>query len=196
MITMTASMRLLASGSLATTLGLVVACATSSPAAAPGAHVTSAPAPSTASSGSAVSAGAGGADQPGVDPASRVESGQRLVVSIGGEDIGIKNGATIRLGEGVTADLYMDPFPPATLSAVLDVYLQQNGRPVEDGFVSVAYDMLAMDHGPFGATAKGIGGGHFLVPLNYLMFGSWDQTLTVRAGTMRTELRIVVIARP
>ena len=193
---MTASLRLLASGSLAATLGMLVSCSGTSTTAASHARAMDMPASSPSSSGPIPAAAAGSADRPGVDAASRVESGQRLVVTVGGEDIGIKNGATVRLGEGVTAELFMDPFPPRTLSAVLDVYLKRNDCPVEDGFVSVAYDMLAMDHGPFGATAKGIGGGHFLVPLDYIMFGTWDQTLTIRAGTVRTELRIVVIARP
>lgn len=136
------------------------------------------------------------ATKPGVDPASTVETGQRLVVTIADEQYGLKNGGTVRLGMGVTAALYLDPYPPATLSSTLDVYLEEDGRAVDDGFVSVAYDMLAMAHGPFNATAKGIGGGHFLVPLNYTMFGSWEQTLTIRAGARRVELPLVVIAHP
>ena len=135
-------------------------------------------------------------DQPGVDATSRVDSGARLIVTVGEEDIGLKNGGTVRLGHGVTAELFLDPFPPTTLSATLDVYLERDDVAVEDGFVSVAYDMMAMEHGPFGSSAKGIGGGHFLVPLDYIMFGTWDQTLTLRAGDVRSDLRIVVIARP
>jgi len=149
-----------------------------------------------AATASASSASSEGGDGPGVDAASRVDSGQRIVVTVAGEDYGLKNGGTVRLGRGITVDLFLDPFPPTTLSSTLDVYLQRDGRAVEDGFVSVAYDMLAMDHGPFGASAQAIGGGHFLVPLDYIMFGAWDQTLTIRADDLRTELRVVVIARP
>ena len=150
----------------------------------------------TATASAVASLATQGGDGPGVDAASRVDSGQRIVVTVAGEEYGLKNGGTVRLGRGITVDLFLDPFPPTTLSSTLDVYLQRDGRAVEDGFVSVAYDMLAMDHGPFGASAQAIGGGHFLVPLDYIMFGAWDQTLTIRADDLRTELRVVVIARP
>ncbi len=134
--------------------------------------------------------------EPGVDASSVVEAGQRLVVTVGDAQVGLKNGGIVRLGNGLTVALYLDPYPPTTLSSTLDVYLEQDGRPVDDGFVSVAYDMLAMEHGPFGANGKKIGGGHFLVALNYFMFGAWDQTLTLRAGTERVELPLIVIAHP
>lgn len=161
------------------------------------ASTTGAPGPASGGgAGLAPGGPAGGVGQRGVDPASVLDSGQRLVVTVDDVQYGLKNGGTVRLGHGLTADLYLDPYPPTTLSSTLDVLLRQDGRSVEDGSVSVAYDMLAMDHGPFNATAKGIGGGHFVIALRYFMFGSWEQTLAIRAGAERLELPLVVIAHP
>lgn len=120
----------------------------------------------------------------------------RIIVTLDGEDYPIDNGGRIDLGSGLAVELYLDPFPPATLSMLMDVYLEADGQPVEDGFVGIRYDMLAMEHGPFTGSGKAIGGGHFIVPLEYIMFGAWDQELTIRAGEQRTYLPVVVVAKP
>ena len=127
----------------------------------------------------------------------QLPSGQgRIIVTMDDDDVPVDNGARLQLGSGVVAELCLDPFPPATLSMLLDVYLEIDGQPVEDGSVAIEYDMLAMVHGPFTGTAQSIGGGHFIVPLDYIMFGAWDQALTIRAEDRRLRLPVVIVARP
>jgi hypothetical protein len=132
----------------------------------------------------------------GVEEASRVEDGARLILTVDGADEGIDNGGRAVIAPSLAIELFLDPFPPNTLSSVLDVYVEQDGKPAEDGAVFVQYDMLAMAHGPFDGTGTSIGGGHYLLPLEYIMFGPWDQILTIRAGDQRVRLPLVIIARP
>lgn len=162
------------------------------PAAEPATEAAAAPAALTTAGGEAA---ADGGDS-GVERDSREPGEARLIVTLEGEDTAIVNGGRIALGDGVAAELFMDPFPPDRLRGVLDVYLEQDAQPVSDGSVYVQYDMLAMVHGPFEGSAEPIGGGHFLVRLDYIMFGAWDQLLTIRAGEQRISLPLIVIAKP
>ncbi len=121
---------------------------------------------------------------------------KRLAVVLDGRTIYIKNGGRVELGDGLAVEIYLDPYPPSTLSSTMDVYLTRDGRGVADGGVEMAFDMLAMAHGPFSAEAKKIGGGHYLISLEYIMFGPWDQEVTVRLGLRRIHLPILVVAYP
>ena len=88
------------------------------------------------------------------------------------------------------------PIPPTTLHSVLDVYVTQDGEPLSDISVDVEFDMLSMLHGPFSATARDIGGGHHLATLDYIMFGAWDQFVTIRIGLERIRFPVVIVAYP
>lgn len=168
------------------------------------------PAASQASQGQAARESAVSA-QPSVEPSARaIQSGatpwvpqeardatdKRLAVVLDGETIYIRNGGQIILDDDLIAEIYLDPYPPSTLSSIMDVYLTRDGSPLADGGVEIAYEMLAMAHGPFSAEAKKIGGGHYLVPLDYIMFGPWEQVVTIRIGLQRIHLPILVVAYP
>ena len=88
------------------------------------------------------------------------------------------------------------PVPPATLRTWMDFYLTQNGEAITDASMGIEYDMLAMVHGPFWGEAENIGGGHYLFTLDYIMFGPWDQTVTIRIGQQRIRLPVVLVAYP
>jgi len=121
---------------------------------------------------------------------------KRLNVTVGGETTYIRNGGRIEMGDGIAVEIYIDPYPPTTLHSILDVYVTQDGEPVPDINVDVEFDMLSMLHGPFSATARDIGGGHHLATLDYIMFGAWDQFVTVRLGLERIRFPVVIVAYP
>ena len=121
---------------------------------------------------------------------------KRLGVTIDGQTTYLKNGGQVVLGGGLAVELYLDPYPPAVLRSTMDVYVTRDGDPLTDGGVEIEYDMLAMAHGPFSAEAKKIGAGHYLVPLDYIMFGPWEQIVTLRIGLQRIRLPVVVVAYP
>ena len=130
-------------------------------------------------------------------PADSVDSvDKRLGVTIDGKTTYLKNGGQVDLADGLAVELYLDPYPPAVLRSTMDVYVTRDGDPLTDSGVEIEYDMLAMAHGPFSAEAKKIGGGHYLVALDYYMFGPWEQIVTLRIGLQRIRLPVVVVAYP
>jgi len=121
---------------------------------------------------------------------------KRLNVTLGGETTYIRNGGRVELGDDLAVEIYLDPYPPTSLHSVVDLYLTQAGEPVTDASIDVEFDMLSMAHGPFMATAKQIGGGHHLATLDYIMFGAWDQFVTIRQGLERFRFPVVIVAYP
>ena len=121
---------------------------------------------------------------------------KRLNVTVGDKIVYIRNGGTVMLGDGLAAEIFVDPYPPSTLRTWVDFYLTQDGEPVEDASIGVDYDMLSMVHGPFSGPAEKLGGGHYLSQLNYIMFGAWDQTITIRIGLDRIKIPLVLVAYP
>jgi hypothetical protein len=121
---------------------------------------------------------------------------KRLNVTLGGETTYIRNGGRLELGGDLAVEIYLDPYPPTALHSVVDLYLTREGEPVTDASIDVEFDMLSMAHGPFVATAKQIGGGHHLATLNYIMFGAWDQFVTIRNGLERIRFPVVIVAYP
>lgn len=131
-------------------------------------------------------------------PAESVDSEvRRLAVAFDNRRVNIKNGGTVNLGDGLAIEIFADPYPPATLTVWLDLLLTQAGRPVPDASMGIAFDMLAMVHGPFWGEAENIGGGHYLFKLNYLMFGPWEQVITIRMGGLEViDVPVVLSAHP
>jgi hypothetical protein len=121
---------------------------------------------------------------------------RRLNVTVGGQTVYIRNGGRVEFGDGLAVEVYIDPYPPTTLRSTLDVFVTQDGEPAEDVSVEVEFDMLAMLHGPFTATARDIGGGHHLATLSYIMFGPWDQLVTIRRDLERIRFPVVIVAYP
>ena len=117
-------------------------------------------------------------------------------MTLGGETAFIQNGSPVLLGDGLAVEIFVDPYPPATLRTWMDFYLTQNGEAITDASMGIEYDMLAMVHGPFWGEAENIGGGHYLFTLDYIMFGPWDQTVTIRIGQQRIRLPVVLVAYP
>lgn len=181
---------------LAACLGLVVAACGPS-ASEPGPGRTAGEEASSAASGSATPGGEFvSAAPPSVPAGSRDTVDKRLAVMLNGQTIYIKNGGQVVLGYGLAVEIYVDPYPPSALRSTMDFYLTRDGQGLADSGIGIDYEMLAMAHGPFSAEAKKIGGGHYLVTLDYIMFGAWEQNVTIRVGLQRIRFPVVVVAYP
>lgn len=84
------------------------------------------------------------------------------------------NGTTVSVVDDIAAEIFVSPYPPG-LRTDLDLYLLQgiDGTPVTDATVELVSDMVFMDHGSFALPGKSIGEGHYVLPLNFLMYGEW-----------------------
>lgn len=140
--------------------------------------------------------GSAGAAPPYVPAESRDAVDKRLAVRLDDRTTYLRNGGQVVLADGLATEIYLDPYPPSALRSTMDVYLTRDGRALADAGVGIDYDMLAMGHGPFSAEAKNIGGGHYLVSLDYIMFGPWEQVATIRIGLQRIRLPVIVVAYP
>lgn len=117
-----------------------------------------------------------------------------------GKRVSMKNGGTIRLREGLVAEVFVDPFPTHTLTAWVDLYLHDgNGGEFKDVKVQIDYDMYSMGHGPFFTVADNSPNGHYTFRLDYVMFGPWMQILEIPDPDLpdvEYTLEVVVVAVP
>ena len=135
-------------------------------------------------------------DQPGV-PASSLAAGEKsLAVIQNGDWKFIKNGGRVNLANGLSAELFLDPYPSTRLTVMLNVYLTRRGQPVSNASVSAAYDMKGMAHGPFGSQAKNLGNGHYLFTMDYIEFGSWEHKLVIYLPEDHYELAVGLVVSP
>lgn len=133
-----------------------------------------------------------------VVPAASIAKDSRMDVLVRGRRIPLRNGGRVILGRDLTVELFLDPYPPTKLRAWLDLYVTRGrkAKPVTNASASMDYGMHYMYHGTFKASAKNVGRGHYLFTLNYLMYGGWDQLVTIRTGSKTYELPILVVASP
>ncbi len=143
-----------------------------------------------------------GEDDPGVLPWSVAGEDSRLKIKLQGLDgprVPIKNGGAVRLGDGLTAEIFVDPYPTDTLTAWLDLYVSSDdGEPVSDASVVIDYDMYSMAHGPFFSLADEGSQGHYVFRLDYIMFGPWMQLLEIKMPDTEQayRLEVVIVAVP
>ncbi len=135
-------------------------------------------------------------DQPGVTASSLAGDKGTLAVIVDNEWVFIKNGGKVNLEQGLSVELFLDPYPPTKLRAWLDLYLTRDGEPVTDAEAGITYDMLGMFHGPFDFAAENLGGGHYLFTIDYIMFGAWEHQMVVYMPEDYYELLVGVIAFP
>lgn len=134
--------------------------------------------------------------QPAV-PASSVGSKEsRLDVVIDERTIPLRNGAKVFLGDDLAVEVFVDPYPPTTLRASLDLYLTRAGVPVTAAEVAIDYEMLYMGHGLLKAQGKNLRDGHYLASLEYLMYGAWGHLVKFRLPEKQYELSVVIVAYP
>lgn len=127
----------------------------------------------------------------------------RLRVKLGGlssDSIPILNGGLVDFGNGLKAELFVDPYPTDTLTSWVDLYLTDGplDQPVDDAHVQMEYDMWSMAHGPYVGLADNSINGHYVFRLDYIMFGAWEQVLEVRkAGSDEIHrITLMIVAFP
>ncbi len=117
-----------------------------------------------------------------------------------GRRISMKNGGSIRLRDGLVAEVFVDPFPTHTLTAWVDLYLHDgSGNEFVDVKVQIDYDMYSMGHGPFYTIADKSPNGHYTFRLDYVMFGPWMQLLAIPdpdLDDVEYILEVVIVAVP
>lgn len=140
---------------------------------------------------------------PGVPVSSIADKDSGLRVKpkgLEGPSIPIRNGSRVNLGNGLVAEVFIDPYPTNRLTAWLDVYLtrEPGGGAVTDAHAIILYDMWSMAHGPYTELTRGMGDGHYVFRLEYIMFGAWEQVVEIRLPSQEKvyELVIVIVAYP
>jgi hypothetical protein len=117
-----------------------------------------------------------------------------------GRRVSMKNGGSIRLRDGLVAEIFVDPFPTHTLTAWVDMYLHDgSGDEYTDVKVQIDYDMYSMGHGPFYTIADKSPNGHYTFRLDYVMFGPWMQLLEVPDPELEDvsyDIEVVIVAVP
>ncbi|MDP2936718.1 MAG: hypothetical protein Q8O86_09545 [Dehalococcoidia bacterium] len=152
--------------------------------------------PASSAAGSPSAPQGAGDDQPGV-PSSSLAAGEKsLAVIQKGDWKFIKNGGRVNLPNGLSAELFLDPYPLTRLTAKLDVNLTRRGQPVSNASVSAAYDMKGMAHGPFNSQTKNLGNSHYLFTMDYIEFGSWEHKLVIYLPEDHYELAVGVVVSP
>ncbi|MEE9285110.1 MAG: hypothetical protein V3V35_05195 [Dehalococcoidia bacterium] len=135
--------------------------------------------------------------EPGVPPSSVGPDDSRLRIKLGGiekSSIPLRNGGLVNLGDGLTAELFVDPYPTDNLTAWIDLYLaREDGQAIDDAHVLILYDMWSMGHGPYTGLADSATDGHYVFRLDYIMFGAWEQVFEIRLPDSDLVHRLVVI---
>ncbi|MBC8280610.1 MAG: hypothetical protein H8E48_07490 [Chloroflexi bacterium] len=111
------------------------------------------------------------------------------------DSVPILNGGLVDFGDGLKAELFVDPYPTDTLTSWVDVYLTDGplDKPVADAHVQMEYDMWSMAHGPYIGLADNAVNGHYVFRLEYIMFGAWEQVLEVRRADSDETHRITLM---
>lgn len=106
------------------------------------------------------------------------------------------NGGTVDLGRGLSAEVFMDPYPPAGSISWFDLYLLDEGRPLADAEVRVEMEMAYMSHGVSKRFPKTSAGGHYVFMLEHPMVGVWRNRVTIQQSGRRDELPLVMTVLP
>lgn len=115
----------------------------------------------------------------------------RAFVSEGGLLRPLANGDRVALANG-WAELSFSPYPPSARSDLDVLVVGAASEKPARADVSVAYEMLGMEHGTVIQRATAGANGHHVLPLNLAMPGTWRfQIKVVLDGTPSTVMLIV-----
>ena len=117
----------------------------------------------------------------------------RLGFMDNGEATAMVNGGRIRMGDGKVAEIFLAPYPP-DWQTDLHLFLLDSTTfdPVTNVEVDLDYDMVYMDHGIAGLSGTRLADGHYVMPLNFLMYGDWTVDTTVHLPESKEELQFIV----
>lgn len=147
------------------------------------------------SAGSLRSAVAEDSDRRVTIPAgSRGSRRSRLSVIAGRREVALRNGGRVDLADGLSVELFVDPYPPSRGELWLDLHLTRtaSGRPITSAQATMTYDMRIMRHGVNNAVVRNRGDGHYVATAHYPMFGEWGHRVRIRVGRTVHELYLAV----
>lgn len=143
-------------------------------------------------SGPVSSVPAGGAQVPAPDPWLLAPGSGRMALQLGGLLVPLANGMRVPAGNGLAAELFFAPYPPAGRTN-LDVYVvdERSGAALADVQVALRYEMPDMEHGIVFQPAEPRGNGHHLLALNLAMAGNWQLAVQMTRPGQRGEIQLV-----
>jgi YtkA-like protein len=113
-----------------------------------------------------------------------------------GAGLRLRNGGTVTVGQGLTTEVFLDPFPATGQTVWIDLYVQRQGQPVGGAIVSADNEMAYMTHGSSRQDGSDSGGGHYQLLLHYPMAGAWRHRISIQLAEQRYELPLVVTVYP
>lgn len=111
-----------------------------------------------------------------------VETVSRIKVLLDDSPLSVPNGGVISISEDLQLEIFVSPYPPATFDVDVDLFLMSAmEEPVTGAEISVLYDMMFMNHGPFQTAIAEVGGGHYVASYDLYMFGPWVLETYIKA---------------
>ena len=125
------------------------------------------------------------------------ESNPRLGFIVDREAVAMKNGGRVPLGDDRVAEVFLAPYPP-NWQTDLHLYLlnRNDFSPVTDADVDLLYEMVWMDHGIDGQVGRKVADGHYVLPLDFLMYGDWSVDTRITLPEGKKHLRFIVKFAP
>jgi len=137
-------------------------------------------------------ASAGGQPNPTAGPAPSREPWVWLMQH--GETIALANGGAVHV-DGMDLAVAVAPSPPARTSNV-ELYLSQDGVPIDSATVRLRYDMVEMGHGPTQLLTAALGGGHYAAPVYFGMTGSYAFHVIAELGGRTSDVELLLQVAP
>jgi hypothetical protein len=113
-----------------------------------------------------------------------------------GSPMALINGGTVELGRGLSAEVFMDPYPASGSTSWFDLYLLREDRPLADAEVRVELEMAYMSHGVSKPLPQTSADGHYLFVLEHPMVGLWRNRITIQQAGRQDELSLVMTVLP
>lgn len=108
------------------------------------------------------------------DESTKTNLPSRIKVLLDGTPIAIQNGEAVLVVDNYLVEIFVAPYPPVDFEVSVDLYITTiSGEPVNDAQISIDYDMMFMNHGPFILTPTSLGNGHYIATYNFFMYGPW-----------------------
>lgn len=119
-------------------------------------------------------------------------------VRIQGEVIPFKNGQRLSLGDGLSLEMFIAPYPYSpTDVADLHLFPLRGETPVRGAKLEVTSDMTDMAHGPDPLQrGREVEDGDYGAPLEFYMFGNWEVYVIISHPQFDASLRLLLWVYP
>lgn len=108
----------------------------------------------------------------------------------------LRNGSSVALGSGLSAEVFVDPYPATGPNVWLDILLMKDGQSVTSAQVSSETEMAYMNHGTAHVVGSNAGSGHYVFSLNYPMVGPWRNRIDIAVAGEHHDLPLALTVYP